>query len=198
MQITEVRIKLTDNSEDRLRGFCSITFDHCFVVRDLKIIDGPSGPFVAMPSRKIAAHCPKCRSKNHLRARFCNHCGIKLPQAPIPIDHSGRPRLYADIAHPVNAKCREMIQNRIIEEFEMELQRSREPGYQSRYEDDFDADDWVARQDTVHGGEQETRVDHPQKKGASRQRRHPGESTQKPPHTNVASPQESRQDSSEQ
>ncbi len=198
MQITEVRIKLTDNSEDRLRGFCSITFDHCFVVRDLKIIDGPSGPFVAMPSRKIAAHCPKCRSKNHLRARFCNHCGIKLPQAPVPIDHSGRPRLYADIAHPVNAECREMIQNRIIEEFELELQRSREPGYRSRYDDDFDADDWLSRQDTSHGGDQETHVERPQDREASQQRHHGGESALKPPHSDAASRHESKQDSSDQ
>ena len=40
MQITEVRIKLMERSEDRLRGFCSITFDNAFVVRDLKIIEG--------------------------------------------------------------------------------------------------------------------------------------------------------------
>ena len=51
MEITEVRIKLMENPEDRLRGFCSITFDDCFVVRDLKIIEGNNGPFVAMPSR---------------------------------------------------------------------------------------------------------------------------------------------------
>ena len=52
MEVTEVRIKLINNPEDRLRGFCSVTFDNCFVVRDLKIIEGNSGPFVAMPSRK--------------------------------------------------------------------------------------------------------------------------------------------------
>ena len=75
MEITEVRIKLMENSEDRLRAFCSITFDNCFVVRDLKIIEGNSGPFVAMPSRKLTAHCRNCNSKNHLRARFCNNCG---------------------------------------------------------------------------------------------------------------------------
>ncbi|NIO41765.1 MAG: stage V sporulation protein G, partial [Burkholderiales bacterium] len=58
-----------EESEDRLRAFCSITFDDCFVVRDLKIIEGNSGPFVAMPSRKLTSHCPECGSKNHLRAR---------------------------------------------------------------------------------------------------------------------------------
>ena len=63
MEITEVRIKLVEGSDDRLQAFCSITFDDCFVVRDLKIIDGSNGPFVAMPSRKLTAHCPKCSYK---------------------------------------------------------------------------------------------------------------------------------------
>ena len=60
MEITEVRIKLMEDSEDRLRAFCSITFDHSFVVRDLKIIEGANGPFVAMPSRKMSARCGRC------------------------------------------------------------------------------------------------------------------------------------------
>ena len=40
MDITEVRVKLMEDSDDRLRAFCSITFDNAFVVRDLKIIEG--------------------------------------------------------------------------------------------------------------------------------------------------------------
>lgn len=50
MDITEVRITLRD--EGRLRAFASITFDNCFVVRGLKIIESTNGTFVAMPSRK--------------------------------------------------------------------------------------------------------------------------------------------------
>jgi stage V sporulation protein G len=141
VRITEVRIKLTENSEDRLRGFCSITFDDCFVVRDLKIIEGNNGPFVAMPSRKLSSHCGKCGTKNHLRARFCNQCGGRQIVENIPHDNTGRARLYADIAHPVNASCREMIQNRVIEEFQKELELSRQPGYVSRYDEDY-ASDW--------------------------------------------------------
>lgn len=141
MRITEVRIKLTENSEDRLRGFCSITFDDCFVVRDLKIIEGNNGPFVAMPSRKLSTHCFKCGTKNHLRAKFCNQCGVRLKNESIPHDSTGRARLYADIAHPVNAACREMIQNRVIDDFQNELELSRQPGYISRYDEDY-ASDW--------------------------------------------------------
>lgn len=138
MEITEVRIKLMESAEDRLRGFCSITFDDCFVVRDLKIIEGNNGPFVAMPSRKLTSHCDKCRTKNHLRARFCNQCGNRLRNEEIAYDQDGRAKLYADIAHPVNAECREMIQNRVIEELQKEIELSRQPGYSSRYDDDYD------------------------------------------------------------
>jgi len=139
MEITEVRIKLMASSEDRLRGFCSVTFDSCFVVRDLKIIDGNSGPFVAMPSRKLTSNCSRCHTKNHLRANYCNNCGQKLKQIKPQQGSDGRAKLYADIAHPINAKCREMIQNRVIEELRKEQQLSREPGYRSKYDEAYDA-----------------------------------------------------------
>lgn len=139
MEITEVRIKLMESSEDRLRGFCSVTFDSCFVVRDLKIIDGNSGPFVAMPSRKLTSNCNRCHTKNHLRANYCNQCGQKLKQIRPQQGPDGRAKLYADIAHPINARCREMIQNRVIEELNKEQQLSSEPGYRSRYDEAYDA-----------------------------------------------------------
>ncbi len=50
MEITEVRIRLRD--DEKLRAFVSVTFDHCFVVQGMKIINGSRGPFVAMPSRR--------------------------------------------------------------------------------------------------------------------------------------------------
>ena len=90
MEVTEVRVKLINSPEDRLRGFCSVTFDNSFVVRDLKIIEGNSGPFVAMPSRKLTDNCGNCRTKNHLRANFCNHCGKKLTHNRVEHDAGGR------------------------------------------------------------------------------------------------------------
>lgn len=134
MDITEVRIKLVENAAERLLAFCSITISAAFVIRDLKIIGSPSGPFVAMPSRKLCAHCPGCGCKNPFKAGYCNQCGKKLVEGPTPRDGDGRSRLYADIAHPINAVCREMIQNRVVSEYEAELVRAREPGYVSRYE----------------------------------------------------------------
>ncbi len=50
VEITEVRITLRE--EDRLKGFANVTFDNAFVVRGMKIIQGNTGYFVAMPSRK--------------------------------------------------------------------------------------------------------------------------------------------------
>lgn len=145
MEITEVRIKLMEEAGERLQAFCSITFDDCFVIRDLKIIEGTSGPFVAMPSRKLTAHCPGCKCKNHLRAAFCNQCGGRLREDRLVKDEDGRAKLYADIAHPINSACREQIQERVVREFQAELERAKQPGYVSSY-DDFDHDEII-----VHG-----------------------------------------------
>ncbi|HUT90882.1 MAG TPA: SpoVG family protein [Thermoguttaceae bacterium] len=148
MDITEVRIKLMDEPGERLKAFCSITFDDCFVVRDLKIIEGASGPFVAMPSRKLTAHCPSCRGKNHLRAAHCNQCGARLKETHAAKDDEGRAKLYADIAHPINSACREMIQARVIQAFMEEKERAAEPGYISCYED-LDSDVGLAEGPTT-------------------------------------------------
>ena len=139
MEITEVRIKLMEASEDRLRAFCSITLDHCFVIRDLKIIEGTNGPFVAMPSRKMTARCGKCGNKNHMRSHYCNQCGARLggPQDVRESEGAGSNKLYADIAHPINQTCRDLIQNAVIREYSTELERAKQPGYKSRYDDEY-------------------------------------------------------------
>jgi len=50
MEVTEVRVFPV--SEDKLKAYITITFDDCFVVRDVKVINGNNGLFVAMPSKK--------------------------------------------------------------------------------------------------------------------------------------------------
>ena len=52
MQITEIKLHLTD--EERLKAFVSVTFDNCFVVRNMKVIEGKTGLILCMPSRKTA------------------------------------------------------------------------------------------------------------------------------------------------
>ncbi len=141
MVITEVRIKLMDdaNENERLQAFCSVTFDDAFVIRDLKIIEGTKGSFVAMPSRKLTDRCPSCGCKNHLRARFCNSCGSKLDEDRATRDADGRVKLHADIAHPINSACREVIQGAVLKAFAAEKEKAKLPGYVCTY-DDFDSD----------------------------------------------------------
>ena len=50
MDITDVRVFPVD--EDKLRAYVTITLDHCFVVRDLKVIHGNAGLFIAMPAKR--------------------------------------------------------------------------------------------------------------------------------------------------
>jgi len=129
MKITEVRVKLVSNKDDRLKAFCSMTIDNEFVVRDIKVIEGTNGHFVAMPSRKMSDHCEKCGGKNHLRAKFCNNCGAALSENRVKKDFKGRMKLHADIAHPINAECRRRIQGRVVAAFEQEMEKSMQPGY---------------------------------------------------------------------
>jgi len=84
MEITEVKVYPVN--EERLKAYVTITIDNVFVVRDLKIIMGNDGLFVAMPSKK--------RKDGQFR----------------------------DIAHPLNQETRELIENKIFEEYKKEVQ----------------------------------------------------------------------------
>lgn len=138
MEITEVRIKLMAASEDRLRAFCSVTFDNSFVVRDLKIIEGSQGPFVAMPSRKLTHRCGRCGNKNYIRSNYCNNCGSKVRGSRHASEEDAPNKLYADVAHPINQSCRDEIQRHVVGEYELELKRAKAPGYFSRYDDPYE------------------------------------------------------------
>ena len=129
MEITEIRVKLVDESMEKLQGFCTVTFDNEFVVRDLKIITGPNGPFVAMPSRKLTDKCPSCHQKNHLRAHYCNECGHRLDSNRAGKDERGRAKLHTDIAHPIHARARHRIEQEILKAFQTETERAKQPGY---------------------------------------------------------------------
>jgi stage V sporulation protein G len=51
MEITDIRVRKVAN-EGRLKAYVTITFDKCFVIHNVKIIDGKGGVFIAMPSRR--------------------------------------------------------------------------------------------------------------------------------------------------
>ena len=52
LKISDVRIRFVKKEDSKLKAVASITIDDCFVVHDIKIIDGNDGPFIAKPSRK--------------------------------------------------------------------------------------------------------------------------------------------------
>ena len=141
MQISEVRVKLVQGRTDRLKAFCSVTFDNMFVVRDIKVIEGTDGYFVAMPSRKLTDRCPSCGSKNNLRSKFCTECGARLGDTQGRIrNQSGRTKLHADMAHPINQEARNYMQGAIVEAFTKELELAKQPGYRPQSLDEYDED----------------------------------------------------------
>ncbi len=185
MEITEAKIKLVSDKADKLKAFCTITIDHEFVIRDIKIIKGAHGYFVAMPSRKLMDRCPSCGGKNQLRASYCNDCGGTLRPNRVPHDAEGRAKLHADIAHPINSACRERLQRRVIEAYEAEVERSRQPGYVPPPDEDF-AEDIAAYTEPHDAGrarpepgtrkpEPPKKADHPESSGPTRSPQQPSE-----------------------
>ena len=81
MELTDVRVRRI-SSEGKMKAVASVTFDDLFVVHDIKIIEGQSGLFIAMPSRKTP---------------------------------SGE---FRDIAHPIKPEMRDLLQKRILEQYE--------------------------------------------------------------------------------
>lgn len=125
MKITEVRIfKKTEEADKKLRAFATITFDDCFVVRDIKIIEGSKGLFVAMPSRRAKEPCPRCRHRNIVRSRYCSQCGSQLDAHVKAVSEResevARQNEHRDIAHPITVECREYIQKAVLEAYEKE------------------------------------------------------------------------------
>ena len=129
MKITEVRIFQKEDDDKKLRAFATITFDDCFVVRDIKIIEGSKGCFVAMPSRRAKEPCPRCRHRNVMHSRYCNQCGAHLETGmKSRMDQSesdneaaqarSRQSEHRDIAHPITAEFREFIQKAVLEAYE--------------------------------------------------------------------------------
>jgi stage V sporulation protein G len=84
MEVTEVRVFPVSN-EERLKAYATITVDNVFLIRDLRVINGNAGLFVAMPSRKM------------------------------------KDGTFKDIAHPLNSDTRQMIEKKVLAEYENEL-----------------------------------------------------------------------------
>ena len=80
MDITE--IKVYPANEGKLRAYATMVIENCFIIRDMKLIQGESGLFVSMPSRRR------------------------------------KDGTFKDVAHPLNQETRQIIEQKVIEEFE--------------------------------------------------------------------------------
>jgi stage V sporulation protein G len=127
MEITEVRVVLKDSPDKKLKAYATVTFDNAFVVRNIKVIEGTTGLFIAMPSRKVKQPCPKCNFKNELRSKYCNQCGAQLPlvaKQPEQEAVAGNSQMeHKDIAHPITQSFREYLQKRVLEAYAQEKEK---------------------------------------------------------------------------
>lgn len=125
MEITEVRVSLRESEGKRLKAYATITFDNSFVVRNIKVIEGNSGLFVAMPARKLKQFCPRCGKKVDTGSQYCNYCGVQLPPTPKE-NEDVRQTTHQDLAHPINQEFRDYLQSKVLEAYQKERESPRE------------------------------------------------------------------------
>ncbi len=123
MEITEIRVFPKEGQDKKLKAYTTVTFDNAFVVRNIKVIQGASNLFIAMPSRKMKHSCSKCNFKNETGSKFCNQCGAQLPVSSSPVTSDAKAE-HRDIAHPITQEFREYLQSRILEAYEKEVSSS--------------------------------------------------------------------------
>lgn len=119
MDITDVSVKLIQPlRRGRVLCVAAVTFDNSFVVRNIRLLEGPKGYFLAMPSQALTTKCRRCNRKNPIRSNYCNLCGTRLPEEQVPVDpQTGKSRVHQDVAHPIKTELREKIQASIVEEY---------------------------------------------------------------------------------
>ncbi|MDD4955125.1 MAG: septation protein SpoVG family protein [Candidatus Omnitrophica bacterium] len=120
MEITEVRISLRENEGKRLKAYATVTFDNSFVVKNIKVVEGNSGLFVAMPARKAKQFCPRCGKKVDVGSHYCNHCGVQLPPPPKDLGTNNRQTTHQDLAHPINQEFRDYLQSKVLDAYHRE------------------------------------------------------------------------------
>ena len=113
MEITEIKVNLVQDPDQKLLGFCSLTFDQEFVVRDLRIIRNERQVFVAKPSRKTTAACSQCHGRNVVNSAYCNHCGSADPGGEDP----KQTQPFTDLAHPITRRFREKLEQTVLNEY---------------------------------------------------------------------------------
>jgi len=90
MEITEVRVFPVN--EERLKAYVTITLDHCFVIRDLKVINGTTGLFIAMPAKrrkdgtyKDIAHPLNADTRDRMERIILSEYERQVKRGPVPL-----------------------------------------------------------------------------------------------------------------
>ncbi|MBI4834864.1 MAG: septation protein SpoVG family protein [Planctomycetes bacterium] len=118
IEISDVNVKLVGGKAGKVRALCGIVIDNAFVVHDFQVIEDANGMFVGMPSLPVSARCHKCHAKNFVKAFFCATCGARMMYK---LDNSIHMKTYEDIAYPINDQCRELIQKKVLEAYQLKL-----------------------------------------------------------------------------
>jgi len=123
MEITEIRVFLKEGQDKKLKAYTTVTFDNAFVVRNIKVIQGANGLFIAMPSRKMKSACPKCGFKNEKGSKYCNHCAQALPMEKLlTTEENSEQSDHRDIAHPITQQFREYLQKKVLDAYKAETE----------------------------------------------------------------------------
>ena len=88
MKISDVRVRVVKKDDSKLKAVASITIDECFVVHDIKVIEGSQGYFIAMPSRKTPdgeykdiVHPLNTETREEIRTAILNEFEVALKNA---------------------------------------------------------------------------------------------------------------------
>lgn len=125
MNITHVEIDIPIHRSGRLLAFAKVLLDDEFVIHNLRVIDGNSNIYVAMPARKLESPCKACGRFNHLQASFCCDCGSAQEEERFAHHQDGSPmirangqrRIYEDVAHPINEAGREKVEGAVLKAY---------------------------------------------------------------------------------
>jgi len=121
MKITEVRVFSKEGQDKKLKAYATVTFDQSFVVRNIKVIQGANGVFIAMPSRKMKYPCLRCNFKNEVGSKYCNQCGAELKPASEEDLARDAKAEHRDIAHPVTQEFRDYLQSEVLRAYEAQI-----------------------------------------------------------------------------
>jgi stage V sporulation protein G len=128
MEVTEIRVFLKEGQDKKLKAYTTVTFDNAFVVRNIKVIQGPNGLFIAMPSRKMKYPCPRCGFKNEVGSKYCNGCAAEVPPPKEPVQTDAKTE-HRDVAHPITQEFREYLQKKILNAYNDEIKTGVSAGY---------------------------------------------------------------------